>query len=53
MSDSVSTSDWVTDYYADVDALRLEPCVARHAQDAGVVFGHQPPTGGLAAIRHA
>ncbi|GAA4905541.1 ketosteroid isomerase-like protein [Actinomycetospora succinea] len=46
-------SDWITDYYADVDALRLEPFVARHAEDAVVVFGNQPPTVGIAAIHDA
>ncbi len=46
-------SDWVTDYYADVDALRLEPFVARHAEDAVVTFGNQPPTVGIAAIHDA
>ncbi|MHC1561045.1 nuclear transport factor 2 family protein [Actinomycetospora sp. C-140] len=46
-------SDWITDYYADVDALRLEPFVARHAEDAVVVFGNQPPTRGIAAIHDA
>ncbi|MEJ2865222.1 nuclear transport factor 2 family protein [Actinomycetospora flava] len=46
-------SDWITDYYADVDALRLEPFVARHADDAVVIFGNQPPTVGIAAIRDA
>ena len=46
-------SDWVTDYYADVDALRLEPFVARHTEDAEVIFGNQPPTVGIAAIHDA
>ena len=46
-------SDWITDYYADVDAMRLEPFVERHTEDAVVVFGNQPPTRGLAAIHDA
>ena len=46
-------SDWITDYYADVDAMRLEPFVARHTEDAVIVFGNQPPTVGTAAIREA
>lgn len=46
-------SDWITDYYADVDAMRLEPFVARHAEDAVVLFGNNPPAVGRAAIGEA
>jgi ketosteroid isomerase-like protein len=43
-------SDWVSDYYADVDALRLDAYVQRHAADASVVFGNNPPAVGHTAI---
>lgn len=43
-------SDWITDYYADVDAMRLEPYVAHHAEDAVVIFGNNPPAVGKDAI---
>ena len=46
-------SDWITDYYADVDAMRLEPFVARHTEDAAITFGNQPPVVGKAAIHEA
>jgi ketosteroid isomerase-like protein len=48
-----TVSDWVTDYYADVDAMRLQPYVARHTDDAEVVFGNNPPAVGKAAIAEA
>jgi ketosteroid isomerase-like protein len=44
-------STWIDDYYADVDALRLEPFVERHSDDAVVVFGNNPPAVGKEAIR--
>lgn len=43
-------SDWTTTYYDDVDAMRLEPYVAQHAEDAEVIFGNNPPAVGRAAI---
>lgn len=43
-------SDWISDYYDDVDHMRLEPYVARHSADAQVVFGNQPPAVGREAI---
>lgn len=46
-------SDWITDYYADVDAMRLEPYVARHTEDARVIFGNNPPAVGREAIAGA
>lgn len=46
-------SDWITDYYSDVDGMRLEPYVARHAENAEVVFGNNPPAVGRAAIGEA
>jgi ketosteroid isomerase-like protein len=44
---------WIDDYYADVDAMRLEPFVERHSDDAVVVFGNNPPSVGKEAIRAA
>jgi ketosteroid isomerase-like protein len=46
-------STWIDDYYADVDAMRLEPFVERHSDDAAVVFGNNPPAVGKEAIRAA
>jgi ketosteroid isomerase-like protein len=44
---------WIDDYYADVDAMRLEAYVERHSDDAVVVFGNNPPVTGKAAIKEA
>ena len=46
-------STWIDDYYADVDAMRLEAFVERHSDDATVVFGNNPPAVGKEAIRAA
>jgi SnoaL-like domain len=46
-------SDWVTDYYADVDGMALEPFVAHHTEDAEVIFGNNPPAKGKQAIGEA
>ena len=46
-------SDWITDYYADVDGMRLSSYVDRHTDDAEVVFGNNPPAVGKQAIREA
>ena len=46
-------SNWIDDYYADVDAMRLEPYVERHSDDAVVIFGNNPPAVGKEAIRAA
>ena len=46
-------SNWIDDYYADVDAMRLDPYVDRHSDDAVVVFANQPPAVGKDAIRAA
>ena len=43
-------STWIDDYYADVDAMRLEAFVERHSDDAVVVFGNNPPAVGKQAI---
>jgi ketosteroid isomerase-like protein len=44
---------WIDDYYADVDAMRLEPYVEHHSDDAVVVFANNPPAVGKDAIRQA
>jgi ketosteroid isomerase-like protein len=46
-------SDWITRYYDDVDQMRLEAYVARHSDDAEVVFGNNPPAVGREAIGQA
>jgi len=43
-------SNWIDDYYADVDAMRLEAFVERHSDDAVVIFGNNPPAVGKQAI---
>jgi len=43
-------STWIDDYYADVDAMRLEAYVERHSDDAVVVFANNPPAVGKEAI---
>lgn len=44
---------WLEQYFADVDAMRLEAFVAHHAPAARVVFGNNPAAVGLDAIRGA
>lgn len=46
-------SDWITDYYADVDSMNLSSYVNRHTEDAEVIFGNNPPAVGRAAIGDA
>jgi hypothetical protein len=46
-------SDWITDYYADVDGMRLHPVVDRHTDDAEVRFANFPPAVGKQAIGEA
>jgi ketosteroid isomerase-like protein len=46
-------SDWITDYYADVDGMRLQSYLDRHTDDAEVVFGNNPPAVGKQAIGEA
>jgi len=46
-------SDWISDYYDDVDNMRLEAYVARHSENAEVVFGNNPPAVGREAIGQA
>lgn len=44
-------ADWLEDYYADVDAMRLDAFVERHTDDAVVTFGNNPPSVGKEEIR--
>lgn len=46
-------SDWVEDYFADVDAMRLDAFVDRHTDDAVVSFANNPPARGKDEIRAA
>ncbi len=46
-------SDWITDYYSDVDAMRLTSFVDRHTDDAVLVFANNPPAVGKPAIKEA
>jgi hypothetical protein len=39
-------SDWVTEYYEDVDHMRLDAWLARHTDDVVVKFGNNPPARG-------
>jgi len=43
-------SDWITDYYTDVDAMNLRAFVDRHTDDAVVQFANFPPSVGKEAI---
>jgi len=44
-------SDWIDEYFADVDAMRLDEFVDRHSDDAVVSFNDNPPAVGKDAIR--
>lgn len=46
-------SDWISHYYADIDAMRVQSFVNRHSEDAVLVFGNNPPLVGKAAIAEA
>ena len=39
-------SEWLNDYYDDVDHMRLENWLARHTDDVVVQFGNNPPARG-------
>jgi ketosteroid isomerase-like protein len=41
---------WIDDYYADVDAMRLEAYLEHHSDDAAVTLGNNPPAVGKEAI---
>lgn len=44
-------SDWIEEYFADVDAMRLDDFVERHTDDAVVSFNDNPPARGKDEIR--
>jgi ketosteroid isomerase-like protein len=44
-------SDWIEEYFADVDAMRLDEYVERHTDDAVVRINDNPPAEGKEAIR--
>jgi ketosteroid isomerase-like protein len=44
-------SDWIVEYFADVDAMRLDEFVERHTDDAVVSFNDNPPAHGKDEIR--
>jgi ketosteroid isomerase-like protein len=39
-------SEWIRDYYDDVDNMRLGELVSRHSDDVVVQFGNNPPARG-------
>jgi SnoaL-like domain len=39
-------SEWLNDYYDDVDHMRLDDWLARHTDDVVVKFGNNPPAQG-------
>jgi hypothetical protein len=39
-------SDWIRDYFDDVDNMRLDDWIARHSDDVVVRFGNNPPARG-------
>lgn len=44
---------WYEEYYADVDAMRMDDWLARHTDDAIVKFANNPPAVGKEQIRSA
>jgi ketosteroid isomerase-like protein len=44
-------SDWVKEYFADVDAMRLDEFVERHTDGATVHINDNPPARGKEEIR--
>ncbi len=44
---------WAKDFYADVDAMRMEPFLARFTPEAKVFFGNHPPAVGHDQIKGA
>jgi hypothetical protein len=43
-------SDWLSEYYADVDHMRLDDWLARHTDNVVVKFGNNPPAQGKAEV---
>jgi ketosteroid isomerase-like protein len=46
-------SNWLADYYTDVDNMDLEGYLDRHTDDAVVKFGNNPPAVGKQQIGEA
>jgi ketosteroid isomerase-like protein len=46
-------ADWIEEYFADVDAMRLDEFVARHTDDAVVNINNNPPAEGKKQIRES
>ena len=46
-------SDWVRDYYDNVDNMRLDEFVDSHTDDVVVKMGNSPPAVGKDAVREA
>ena len=44
-------SDWIEEYFSDVDAMRLDAFVGRHSDDAVVSINDNPPARGKNEIR--
>jgi len=53
LHDEAAAPAWITRYYADVDARRMDAFLSHHTPDAKVVFGNHPPAVGHDAIRAA
>jgi ketosteroid isomerase-like protein len=46
-------SDWLHDYYDDVDNMRLDAFVDRHTDDVVVKFGNNPAAVGKDEVRNS
>ena len=45
--------DWLTEYYEDVDNMRLDAFINRHTDDVVVKFANNPPAVGKAEVAQA
>jgi ketosteroid isomerase-like protein len=46
-------ADWIEEYFADVDAMRLDEFIDRHTDDAVVIVNNNPQAEGKEQIREA
>jgi ketosteroid isomerase-like protein len=46
-------SDWLADFYRDVDAMNLQGFLDRHTDDVVVTFGNNPPAIGKEQVGQA
>lgn len=46
-------SDWIRDYYDDVDNMRMDEFIAWHSSDVRVRFGNNPEAQGHEQVRGA